>query len=95
MANRQITNCGDCAYAKKTDQGMWCPFHDEPVSSKLVCDDFLNEYESPQWKSLAAGMNENASSGGTVPQFTGKDLFVFVLTGIIFVLNIAIWSIPV
>ena len=64
--------CGKCAYLDKSTKKLWCPFHDEPVSSNMVCDHFLDEHESPQWASLISGMSKNENKE-TIKQFTGKD----------------------
>lgn len=85
MANRPITNCGDCAYVKKEDGRMWCPFHDLPVNSKLVCDDFLDEYDSPQWQSLAKEMNAAKANDSKIPQFTSLDVLAYVCTVILLI----------
>lgn len=87
MAQRQITNCGDCAYVKKDGNKMWCPFHDVAVSNKLVCDDFLNEYDSPQWQSLLEGMGDKNISPNTIPQFTISDVVAYICSGTIAVLG--------
>ena len=80
MAQRQITNCGDCAYVKKEGNKMWCPFHDVAVSSRLVCDDFLNEMDSPQWQSLLDGMGDQNTSAKKVPQYTALDIGSYILS---------------
>lgn len=80
MTQRQITNCGDCAYAKKDGNKMWCPFHDIAVSSKLVCDDFLNEFDSPQWNSLLEGMGDKNTFRKKVPQYTALDIGSYILS---------------
>lgn len=77
MAERKITNCGDCAYIRKEGNGMWCPFHDAPVNKKLVCDDFLDEFDSPQWRSL---MKEEGGNKKVFPDHTGLDIFAYLLT---------------
>lgn len=84
MARRPITNCGDCAYVQKENGKMWCPFHDLPVNAKLVCDDFLDEYDSPQWKSLSKGMTEETNAR-KVPQYTSLDILAYVLTGVLLI----------
>ena len=53
MEKQQACNCGLCAYAQKENGKIWCPFHDEAVSEKLVCDDFLDEFQAPLYESLA------------------------------------------
>ncbi len=89
---RQITNCSECAYVDKSGNSFWCPFHDEAVSSKLVCDDFLDEYEAPQWVALAAGMNgEQEDMSRVMP----KDILMYVVTVILWVLCIAYFVITV
>lgn len=85
MAKRPITNCGNCAYVQKEDGRMWCPFHDLPVNSKLVCDDFLDEYDSPQWTSLSRGMTEGENAKKRVPQYTGLDILAYLITGALLV----------
>ena len=66
--------CANCAYADKSGKTMWCPFHDEPINSNLVCDDFLDEYQSPQWLALAG------TGAPKVGRFTGKDIAAYVLS---------------
>ena len=85
MANQPITNCGDCAYAQKESGKMWCPFHDVPVSSRLVCDDFLNEYDSPQWRSLTEGMTHSNSASKKAPQYTSLDILAYALSGLLII----------
>lgn len=80
---KQITNCSECAYVDKSGATFWCPFHDAPVSNKLVCDDFLDEYDSPQWVSLATGMNGQQEE---IKQFYPKDIFMYVVTGFLWLL---------
>lgn len=77
MAERKITNCGDCAYVRKTNNRMWCPFHDAPVSNNRVCDDFLDEFDSPQWRSLMKHEKDNKSR---LRDYTGRDIFAYLLT---------------
>lgn len=64
---------------------MWCPFHDLPVNTKLVCDDFLDEYDSPQWQSLAEEMNSAKAYDSKIPQFTSFDIMAYVCTVILLV----------
>lgn len=85
MPKRPITNCGGCAYVQKQDGRMWCPFHDLPVNSKLVCDDFIDEYDSPQWASLTKGLTEGVSPKRKVPQYTGLDILAYLITGVLLV----------
>lgn len=84
MGTYSITNCGDCAYAQKENRKMWCPFHDLPVNNKLVCDDFLNEFDSPQWKSLSKGMSENTTVR-KVPQYTSLDILAYIISGVLII----------
>lgn len=72
--------CNNCAYANKNRQTMWCPFHDEPIHGNLVCDDFLDEYQAPQWKSLTGDLANGNNSKSSVAQFTGKDITAYVLS---------------
>lgn len=81
MADRPITHCGDCAYVIKENGRMWCPFHDVAVSSKLVCDDFLDEYDSPQWRSLTTEMTGTAKKQYSLPQHTAKDIIAYIISG--------------
>lgn len=90
MTERKITNCSECAYVQQTERGLWCPFHDEPVSSKSVCDDFLGEYETPQWMSLTAGMAGKKLEPKYTRQFTASDIFVYVFTFILLGSGIAL-----
>ena len=87
MANGK--NCGNCAYVQKNGNRLWCPFHDEYVSNRLVCDDFLDSFQSPQWQSLAAGMSEDAQAD-PVPQLTAKDKAALAIMGCIFLVCIAV-----
>lgn len=80
MAKRPITNCGDCAYVKEADGKLWCPFHDLPVHRKVVCDDFLNELDSPQWNSLLDGLGADNTSRKKVPQYTAFDIGSYILS---------------
>lgn len=84
MARSNVTNCSECAYSRKDENPIWCPFHDLPVSNKLVCDDFLNEFESPQWHSLLKTESLNES----VKNFTGRDIIALIITGLIFLVCI-------
>ena len=77
MSQGTPTNCGDCAYVRKNDGKMYCPFHDLPVRQNLVCDDFLHELDSPQWKSLTDGMTGQEMK---VPQYTWTDIFTYICT---------------
>lgn len=85
MEKRPITNCGNCAYVQREDGRMWCPFHDQPVNSRLVCDDFLDEYDSPQWQSLSKGITEEGSARSKVPQYTGLDILAYLITGVLLI----------
>ena len=80
--------CGKCAYLDKSTKKLWCPFHDEPVSSNMVCDHFLDEHESPQWASLISRMSKNENKE-TIKQFTGKDLTAYALSLLVIFLSIA------
>ena len=75
MAKQHAENCSQCAYVEKVAQGMWCPFLDEAVSEKLVCDYFMDEYESPLYASLADD-NEKVGISNIV-----KDIIGYVLIG--------------
>lgn len=75
MSQRRITNCSECAYARKTSRGLWCPFHDEAVSDQLVCDDFLDEYTSPLYASLAG----EQTPAQLKPQFAIKDIIAYIV----------------
>ncbi len=81
---REITNCSECAYVCKTKEGLWCPFHDQRVSEKLVCDDFVGETETPQWTSLMSGM---AGEVKKTPRFTGADIGAYILTAAAMILG--------
>ena len=87
MANAK--NCSTCAYVRKEGNRLWCPFHDEPVSAKLICNDFLDEYQSPQWKSLAAGMAEGGKPN-SVPQFTVKDKAALAIMACILIICVIV-----
>ena len=76
MEGRTVDNCSKCAYAEKSGKEMWCPFHDEPVSSKLVCDDFLDEFQAPLYASLAEDAKKAASRPGVVI----KDILCYAVT---------------
>lgn len=79
MAKQQSGNCGQCAYVKKEGDKMWCPYHDDPVSDRLVCDDFLDEYQAP----LYASMVDEGSK--VSPGVIIKDVIAYLLiAGIIF-----------
>ena len=82
------TNCSDCAYARKENEKMYCPFHDLPVRPNLVCDDFLHEMDSPQWKSLTDGITGQEKK---VPQYTGMDIFTYVMTIVLLVFPSLLW----
>ena len=75
MSRQQTDNCGQCAYVEKGAQGMWCPFHDEAVSERLVCDYFMDEYEAPLYTSLA---DDNVKVGVST---VVKDIIGYVLIG--------------
>ena len=94
MADRPITHCGDCAYVIKENGRMWCPFHDVAVSTKLVCDDFLDEYDSPQWRSLCNGMNTSKKTHVSFPQHTKKDILFYIITGVFLLLALVYQFLP-
>jgi len=83
MTTRKITNCGDCAYAEKSGGEMWCKFNDASVSTKLVCDYFLDEYASPQSKSLFSGLTDENSTRTSTPQYTSSDIIAYLLTAVL------------
>lgn len=91
MNKKDTAGCINCAYVDKEGKGMWCPFHDLPVTTRNVCKYYLSEYDSPQWigitKSLVAGddFDEKAAN------FTKGDKVAFVITGIL--LGLSLWSI--
>ena len=82
---KQITNCSECAYVDKTGTTLWCPFHDVAVSNKLVCDDFLDEYDSPQWIALSSDIDDKQEE---IPQFYPKDILMYVTTASLWLLSI-------
>ena len=90
MEKKSSKGCLNCAYVDKTGKSMWCPFHDLPVSNRNVCNNYLAEWDSPQWtamaKSLAGGNEDNRQS----VNFTKGDKIAFVITGIL--LGIALCS---
>lgn len=88
MGDRLVDNCGDCAYVQKENGKLWCPFHDLPVRSDLVCDEFLDEYDSPQWQSLINGMEENSNPRPKVPQYTASDIVAYVCTFVIIICSV-------
>lgn len=88
MANGAVTNCSECAYVKKENGKLWCPFHDVPVSSRLVCDEFLDEYQSPSWQSLSAGMQDGRARRKRIPQHTRIDVVAYVVTGALMLLSL-------
>lgn len=75
MAKQQSENCSQCAYAQNDGNGLWCPFHDEPVSKQLVCDDFLDEYQAPLYATLADETSK-VSLGVIV-----KDIIAYIMIG--------------
>ena len=77
---KNLSGCGGCAYVQKEGNKMWCPFHDLPTDASKICDDFLDEYDSPQWLSLAEGINGESGSQSKVPQFTKKDITAYILS---------------
>lgn len=79
MAEKRVRHCDKCAYVKKTDQGMWCPFHDAAVTNTNYCPDFLDEFESPQWKSLARGMTGENNKATSKNIFMGGDITAVVI----------------
>lgn len=81
MGKRPVTNCSNCAYVQNINGNMWCPFHDVQVNGNLVCDDFLDEYDSPQWKSLTDSMTDK-NSGKSYVQYTKTDLVMYISSGI-------------
>ena len=82
MANRAC--CGNCAYADKRENIMWCPFHDEPIRSNLVCNDFLDTLESPQSKALFESL---ANGKCEFTQYTNKDIIAYILSVIAILLS--------
>ena len=88
MADRPITHCGDCAYVIKENGRMWCPFHDVAVNSNLVCDDFLDEYDSPQWRSLTSEMTGTVRRQRPVSQHTTKDIVAYIISGLMIFLAV-------
>ena len=85
--SKDLSGCGECAYVQKEGNTMWCPFHDLPTGPNKVCDDFLDEFESPQWVSLAAGMNGEKNN---VPKCTGKDIFAYAITFLLMVSSLVL-----
>ncbi len=83
-------NCGNCAYAQKTERGLWCPFHDFSVTNRNVCDDFLDEYQSPHMLSLTADMTGNTVDPKLTTQYTANDIFVYVMTVLMIGLSVAL-----
>lgn len=94
MSNNKITNCGDCAYAQKSDGKIWCKFYDVEVNPSLVCDDFLNEFDSPQWISLSSGMTDNSQFSVKTQQYTKEDIFAYFLTAVLFASAIFVCCVP-
>ena len=84
MANRAC--CGNCAYADKSRNVMWCPFHDEPVRDNQICDDFLHTLESPQSTALFESLAEDKKK---IAQYTGKDITAYVISFIAIILSAA------
>lgn len=82
------TNCGDCAYVQKGELGLWCPFHDEPVSDSIVCNNFLNKFDSPTFSSLVDELKDEREPIESIPQFTTKDKLAIVLTGVLLITGI-------
>lgn len=84
MANRSC--CGNCAYADRSRNVLWCPFHDQPVHNNLVCDDFLDTLESPQSVALFESLSDSTSE---IVQHTGKDITAYVISIIAIALSVA------
>jgi len=82
--NARTSNCSRCVYVEREAQGMWCPFHDEAVSEKLVCDYYVDEYAAPLYASLA---DEGAKVGTGV---IVKDIIGYTLIGGLIILNIIV-----
>lgn len=89
MDKKGDAGCVNCAYVDKEGKGMWCPFHDLPVTTRNVCKFYLSEYDTPQWigitKSLAAEKNLDEKT----VNFTKGDKVAFVITAILF--GVSLW----
>lgn len=97
MASREITNCGDCAYAQNDNGRLWCTFHDQAVSTKLACDDFMDEFDSPQWTSLISGMNaeEKGFSKPSQSSFMVNDIIAVILILLCIIISCIFNCIPI
>lgn len=87
MANSSNDNCGNCAYVDKSGKQYWCPFLDLPVTERNICDNYLAEFESPQWTALAQGMNGTAKKE---KQYLPKDIFMYIVTYILLLIAVAV-----
>lgn len=90
MTKKKITNCGDCAYIRKSGEKMWCPFLDCAVSKKVACENFIHHADSPQTKSLFASLAESADNTGKTPFLNKKDIAALILTIMNFAVAIAL-----
>lgn len=92
MSQRDSKRCENCAYVDKEGKGMWCPFHDLPVTTCNVCKNYLSEDDSPQWRSITRGLVKGETDECVDENFTTGDKVAFVITAILFGISIA-WMI--
>lgn len=92
MNKKDSVGCVNCAYVDKEGNGMWCPFHDLPVTTRNVCKNYLSEYESPQWTSITKGLVNGVERANDGENFTKGDKVAFTILGILFGLSLA-WMI--
>lgn len=79
MSDSQRACCTNCAFMADSNRKMWCKFHDCAVSTRTVCDDFINEMDSPTSIGL---MEDIAANGREDPRSrnTAWDIFYGVST---------------
>lgn len=90
MEKKSSAGCVNCAYVDKEGKGMWCPFHDFPVTSRNVCKYYLSEYDSPQWTSITKSLGKGEESANDGKNFTKGDKVAFVITAIL--LGVSLWA---
>lgn len=88
MNKKESAGCVNCAYVDKEGKGMWCPFHDFPVTTRNVCKYYLSEYDSPQWISITKSLVKGEENDRVAENFTKGDKVAFAILRILFGLSL-------
>lgn len=85
MSNNERACCTNCAFMTDSNRKMWCRFHDCTVSARTVCDDFINEMDSPTTIGL---MEDIGANGAEDPRSRNTAWDIYYGITIIFLLVI-------